>query len=381
MVMKIAFFVHGYLPWDAYGVPRYVERLGSYLAQRHHQIYVIVVGRPNLPKIEKVTANLTIYRTKHVELPLQKLNPYWSLASYTLGSLIEASKLVKEEDIQLLHGHTIQWGGLQSALVSKITHKPFIITLHGSALQQYSEKKLPQSLGFLRLAKMIICQKTSAAKKLLLWDLPEQKIMLLPQGCVDTERFRPATNRPSRKAFVVTFVGRLVPFKGPALLLQAAPYVLSKFPNTVFQFIGEGKLKDYLIDMAKSMCIADKVKFLGFRHDVNDLLRRSDVFVSLSPYENVSDLSLLEAMATGVPVVATDTGETRRVVKDKETGLLARNDPKDVARKILTLFNNKSLSKTLSENERHFVVERHCVSISAKKMEEIYWSVISNGKF
>lgn len=379
--MRIAFFVHGYLPWDAYGVPRYVERLGSYLTHRGHKIYVIVVGRPNLPKIEKPKSNLMIYRTSYIDMPSQRLRPFWSFTFYTVGSLLEASKLVRKEGIQILHGHTVRWGGLQSALVSRMTNKPCIITLHGAEIDGYAEIRMPPLLRFLHMADFIMCQKRSTMGKLISWGFHKEKVILLPQGCVDTQRFRPFRNKSQKTQFVVTFVGRLITFKGPQLLLEATPYILSKHTNTVFQFVGEGELKEYLKAKAELMHIADRVKFLGFRSDVDEILRNSDVFVSLSPYENVSDLSLLEAMATGVPVVATDVGETRMYVKNGETGILAKCDPKDIADKITMIIDNKKLAYNLSENERNFVVKEHSLEIMGRKQEEIYWSAIYNRKF
>jgi len=374
--MKIAFFVHGYLPWDAYGVPRYVERLGSYLAGRGHQIYVIAVGRPNLPKVEKPKTNLTIYRTCYVDLPSKRLRPFWSFAYYTFGSLLEASKLINKEDIQILHGHTVRWGGLQSALVSRVTHKPFIVTLHGSGLGGYSEIRTPQHLRFLRWADIVICRETSAVRKLISCGFPEKKVILLSEGCIDTEKFRPSENKMPKGPPIVTFVGRLIPFKGPQLLLEAAPHILSRHTNTVFQLVGEGESKDYLMTKARSMGIADHVKFFGLRSDVDKILRSSDVFVSLSPYENIGAFALLEAMSTGIPVVATDVGETRTIVKDGETGLLAKCDSRDIAEKVARVLDDRNLVYNMARNERQLIVKEHSLEVFCKKYETIYGSVI-----
>jgi len=377
--MKIAFFVHGYLPWDAYGVPRYVESLGSYLTHRGYQVYIIAVGRPNLPKIEKPKSNLTVYRTSYIDIPSKRLRPFWSFTFYTVGSLLEASRLVNKEGIQILHGHTVQWGGLQSALVSSITDKPCIITIHGSGLDRYPERRMPQYLRPLRWVNLIICQKTLAARKLKSWGFPEKKVTLLT-GFVDAEKFRPAENRSPKELFVVSFIGRVTAFKGPQLLLEAVPYILSKHPNTIFQFVGEGDSKEYLMGKAKSMGIVNHVKFLGFRTDVDEILKNSDVSVSLSLHENVSDFALLEAMATGVPVVATDVGETRTTVKDGETGLLAKCDPRDIAEKIGRVLNNRELACNLSRNERQLIIKEHSLEVFGKKYEKTYWSVIRDRK-
>ena len=262
--MRIAFFVHGYLPWDAYGVPRYVDRLANYLADKGHQIFIIVIGRANLPKVEKPSKNIIIYRISYFDFPIKRLIPILSLISYTLGSMLEASRLVKIANIQILHGHTFQWGGLQSALVSRLTGKPCIITLHGQGINGYTERKNPILRSF-RWAKLVICREISATRKILSWGFPKKKVILLPQGCIDIHRFKPAKNEPSKKQFVVTFLGRLIPFKNPHLLLDAAPFILSKHANTVFQFVGEGNLKESLIVKTESMHIDNNVKFLGIK--------------------------------------------------------------------------------------------------------------------
>jgi len=374
--MKIAFFVHGYLPWDVYGVPRHIERLGSYLAERGHQVYVITVGRPNLPKVEKPKTNLNIYRTSYVDIRSKRFRSLWSLSFYTFGSMLEASRLIKKEGIQILHGHTIQYGGLQSALVSKITGKPCVITIHGSGLDLHSEKRMPQRLKFLYCADYVICQKMSAVEKLMNWGFPRKKIIFLTEGCVDIKKFKPIESKMPKNYSVITFVGRMTAFKGPHILLEAIPHILSKNPNVVVQFVGEGELKGYLVAKAKFMGVTNRVKFLGFRNDVNEILRNSDVCVSLSPYENFTDFALLEAMATGVPVVVTDVGETKAIVKNEETGLLAKCEPKDVAEKITRILDDKELAQKLSRNERELIVNEYSLEIFGKKHEEIYRRIL-----
>jgi glycosyltransferase involved in cell wall biosynthesis len=374
--MRIAFFIHGFPPWDCYGAPNHVERLSTYLADRGNEVYVITVGRSNLPKVEQPRPHLTIYRTGYADIRSQRLRPYWSFASYTLATLVESVRLIRDKDIQVLHGHTIQWGGLQCILASRITGKPCILTVHGSGLDRYQSRKIPMHIRFLRWAKLIICQKTSAINKLLSWGLPEDKMTLLTEGFVDTRKFRPAKSRPRRNGPIVTFVGRLIPFKGPQLLVEAIPHILSKCPRTFFQFVGDGELREPLDARTRSLGIDANVKFLGFRRDVNEIMRDSNVSTSLSPYENYTDFALLEAMATGVPVVATDVGETRTIVKDGETGLLAECTPEDIARKIVEVLTNKQLAYKLSKNERDLVVRQYSLDLGGKKHEEIYRSIV-----
>jgi glycosyltransferase involved in cell wall biosynthesis len=377
--MRIAFFSHGYLPWDPYGVPRYVERLSNCLTSKGHQVFIITVGRPNLPKIESPRPNLTVYRTTYSEPPISKCEPLWSLTLYTVGSLTEASKLVSKEDIQIIHGHTDVWGGLQCALVSTITKKPCVVTLHGSALDKYSEGRLPLHLRFLNRADFVICQKMSAINKLISWKISRRKLVFLPKGCIDVRQFAPAERDLSKSVQVVTFIGRLTDYKGPRLLLEAAPQILSNNPSTLIQFVGDGDLRALLEAKARSMGLNNQVKFLGLRPDINEILRSSNVFVSISPYQNATDLALLEAMATGVPIVATNVAGTRRVVKDGKTGLLAECDPKDIACKVSTLLSNKRLADSLSKNERKLIKDEYSLDEITQKHEEIYRLAIDSG--
>jgi glycosyltransferase involved in cell wall biosynthesis len=176
---------------------------------------------------------------------------------------------------------------------------------------------------------------------------------------------------------VVTFVGRITGFKGPQLLLQAIPLILKQYDNVIFQFVGEGDLLEELTQAARDMGLSeDNVRFLGLRMDIPDLLRASSIAVSLSPFENFTDFALLEAMATGLPVVATDVGETRTLVKDGETGLLARPEPEDIANKICNLLEDSRLAGQLGKNARDLIVKEYSLEHFGREHERLYSSIL-----
>jgi glycosyltransferase involved in cell wall biosynthesis len=373
--MKIAFFVHGYLPWDVYGVPRHVERLASYLVEKGHKVLIIVAGRPNLEKVERRTG-LTIYRTRYIDMPSKRLRPFWSFFLYTIGCLFEAPRIIEREQVDIIHGHTVQWGGFQGCMVGRLTRRPVVVTVHGSGLERYPLEKMPRRLYFLNLVNLLIIQKFSAYNKLAEWNYPRWKVYLT-EGCVDTRVFAPPSTRMPMDTSIVTFVGRLTAFKGPQLLLEAAPLVLAKRRNVLFQFVGEGDLKMKLAERAKETGLASTVRFLGFRCDVDDIFRKSHVSVHLSPFENFTDFALLEAMASGVPVVATDVGETRSIVEDGSTGVLASPNPRDVARKILKILEEPELAESLARNERAMIINHYSLDIFGAKHVRLYEAVIS----
>ena len=133
---------------------------------------------------------------------------------------------------------------------------------------------------------------------------PDRKVRVIHNG-VSAERFR-GTASPAlreeltggRSVSVVLACGRLDPQKGHALLLQAATQV----PDAVFVFAGDGPQRGMLEEQAAALRLSDRVRFLGFRTDVPELLAASDVFALASYYEG-SSLSLLEAMAAGRAIV------------------------------------------------------------------------------
>lgn len=371
--MKIAFFVHGYLPWDVYGVPSYVERLAHYMAKKGHKTAILCVGRPGLPRTQKISDKLMIYRSWYFNPPkiLAQIKGLWSLVLYTLWCIMVAPQIVKKEEIDVLHGHTFDYGGIQCLIVSAMTRKSCVITIHGVGLAQNKAEERAQKI-LLHHATLIICQRNFVFEKLLSWGFQKDKVTLIEAGSVDTEKFKPRGGKPSTRKLIVTFVGRLVPFKGPELFLDAIPFILSSYRNVIFQFVGDGPLTRYLIEKSKKMKLESNVRFLGSRSEVNDVLKASDVYVASSPHENFSSLALFEAMSCGLPVVATDVGETKKLIRDKETLLLAKPDPYDIAEKISRLLRDQNLRERLGKNARLLVLEKYSLDALGKDHEIHY---------
>jgi glycosyltransferase involved in cell wall biosynthesis len=116
-------------------------------------------------------------------------------------------------------------------------------------------------------------------------------------------------------------VGRLTAVKNYPLLLRASAEVFRAFPGAVLTVVGEGEAQASLASLARDLRIADRVRFTGFRKDVSDLLHASDLFVHASLMEGCPNV-VLEAMAMGKPVVATEVGGVPELVRHGETGLL-----------------------------------------------------------
>ncbi len=157
----------------------------------------------------------------------------------------------------------------------------------------------------------------------------EQKFKIIHSG-VDIEKYnRPVTDVAGMKkslrlpdgSFVVGTVGRLTPIKGHIHLLKAAASILAVRPDIFFIFVGDGELHDDLLRCATDHGIADNVRFLGWRSDVAAVLSIVDIFVFPSLNEGMGK-AIVEAMAMGKPVIASNVGGIPDLVIPGENGLL-----------------------------------------------------------
>jgi glycosyltransferase involved in cell wall biosynthesis len=170
---------------------------------------------------------------------------------------------------------------------------------------------------------------------------------------VDLSRFRPvdaATRRAVREALgiewdvpVVICVARFDPVKGVDVLIDAWREIASTIPQAMLLLVGDGPLREALAQRIRANGLNTSVRFLGYRSDVEAVLRAADLCVVPSRSEGFS-LAALEAMATGLPVVATGVGGLPEVVKDGETGVLVEpENPPALAKAVIRLLADPTL--------------------------------------
>ena len=186
--------------------------------------------------------------------------------------------------------------------------------------------------------------------------IPAHKIRVVPNA-VPVEDFRREPDPRLRAELaggagpIVLTVARLESQKDHATLIEAVPRV----PDARFVLVGEGGERRALESRARALGVSDRVRFLGLRGDIADLLAISDVFVLPSLYEGLP-LSILEAMAAGKPVVASSIPGIDEVVVDGETGLLVPpRDPAALAASIRLLLTDSDLRVRLGDAGRERV--------------------------
>lgn len=176
-------------------------------------------------------------------------------------------------------------------------------------------------------------------------------------------------------------VGRLAPQKGQWHLLDAFAQILPSFPHAFLAIAGEGELRPRLESQAQSLGISARVRLLGVRRDVPQLLRLAQVFVLPSLWEGMP-VSLIEAMAAGLPVITTRVEGIDELVQDGVNGLtIPPANPEELARTLQNLLGNPELRQRLSAEARRSIQQKFTVSQMCQKYEKLilqHWSDVKN---
>ncbi len=218
--------------------------------------------------------------------------------------------------------------------------------------------------------------------------IPSRKLVLIHNG-IETQPFDQAArrSRATRSALqipqgyqVVVAVANLIPYKGHADLVEAAARVLARVPRTVFLFAGEDRgIQAFLERRAAGLGILDHIRFLGLRADVPALLAAADVAVLASHEEGFSN-SLLEAMAAGLPVVATRVGGNPEAVVEGKTGwLVPPRDAGTLAHRLVDLLEDPARARAWGRNGRVRVERCFSADKAARLHERLYSLAIQGG--
>lgn len=269
-------------------------------------------------KKEKFSLNINIYYLNIGKSP-KKLH-YQStkdLLVYAWKAYFKAKQLAKENNYDLVH----TFFGTPCGFIALFLGKPYIVSLRGSDVPFFNSRFYWQDKILFKKLSRLIWKKakfTVAAsqglKKLALKNAPKQKIGIIYNGA-DIKLFKPDNKIKKKK--VILFVGRLIKRKGINYLLQAFAESGKKVKdNYQIWLVGDGPEKTNLINLCKELEIYRKVKFLGIKNkkQLIDIYNQAKILVLPSLNEGMSNV-LLEAIACGLPVIATDVGGSKEIIK------------------------------------------------------------------
>jgi glycosyltransferase involved in cell wall biosynthesis len=293
------------------------------------------------------------------------------------------ARLIQARGIELVHAHQYT-PFFYAALAKLILGKRFrlILTEHGRHFPDIVSRKrrLANRWVFGPMADAItgVCQ--FSAKSLAQNDgFYRKKITVIDNGIV-LDRYNPVDNRaeirsrlgldPARR--YIGCIARFHPVKDQAMLLRAFARVAAARDDVDLLLVGDGPLRAMLTELCGSLGVDGRVHFLGVRTDVSDLLRAMDVF-ALTSLSEAASLTLLEAMASGVPVVVTAVGGNPELVRHGIDGLhVARGDDGATASAILQVLGEPSLASSMGKAARERVVQRFQLGATVEAYIKLY---------
>jgi glycosyltransferase involved in cell wall biosynthesis len=196
--------------------------------------------------------------------------------------------------------------------------------------------------------------------------IDEEKIDAAPCSFTDISQCQPASKREKW----VVFLGRFIENKDPLLLARAIPQVIAHHPDAHFYLLGEGYLRNQLESLVRELGIVDHVT-IRFEPHPTEILNQSSIFASLQVLENYPSQSLLEAMACGNAIVATDVGETWRLV-DEQNGIRISPNKTALANAIIQLLNDPELSQKQQASQQR-VFSEHTPERFFQYITQVYW--------
>jgi len=290
-------------------------------------------------------------------------------------------EVVRLAEPDILHAHSPALNGVATMIVGKQLNIPCVYEVrgfwedaavsHGTSREGGLRYRLTRGMEtwVLRRADAVTCICQGIKGDLVERGIPEQRITIIPNA-VDPDRFRASPRRDleldselglSGKP-VLGFVGSFYAYEGLSLLLDAMPLILERNPDTCVLLVGGGQQADNLRAQAKSISIEDRVIFTGrVPHDqVARYYSLIDILcyprVPMRVTELITPLKPLEAMAQQKPVIASNVGGHRELIRDGKTGTLFKaGDAGDLASKVISLFDNRQDWPQMLTAARQFV--------------------------
>lgn len=341
---------------NAGGITSYLLTSARGLIRRGHRVHVATSGGNMEKEFVSAGAELLILniRTK------SELDPRIYLALRPLW------RYIRKNNIDLIHAHT-RVTQVMGALLRRLTGRPYLATCHGFFRPRLSRKWVP-CWG----DTVIAISKAVETHLVRDFGVSAEKVALIESG-VDVGEFAPADEeikKECRARFnlgaepVVGMVARLSGVKGQDILIEALKKVVFRIPDVKALLVGEGKTENTLRRMAGRLGLSGHVRFFSVVNRTAEMLSLFDIFAVPSRQEGLG-LSVMEAQAAGLPVVASRVGGIPSLIEDGKTGILVDPENSDaLAEAIIKLLQDKNRRKEIGMAGREFIKQTY----SADKM-------------
>jgi glycosyltransferase involved in cell wall biosynthesis len=325
------------------------------------------------------------------EIPAFPLNSFYD--ANAVKQLRRFRSWVKSEKIEVLHAHDFYTNifGVTGGAIARVPVR--IASRRETSGMRTGAQARAQHFAY-SLAHQIVANSSAVKEKLIEEGNAREKIALVPNG-LDVARLEPP-NELSRvetlgllglppgiqnRKFVTIVANMRHDVKDYPMFLRSAQRVSGAVANAAFLLAGEGELMGSLRDLAASLGLAEHTYFLGRCEKIAELLSISDVCVLSSKAEGFSN-SILEYMAAGRPVVATDVGGAREAIVEGETGYLVQSgDDAKMAERVISLLTQPDKASSMGSEGRRVVEKEYSCEAQLKRTEELYERLLAtNGR-
>lgn len=303
-------------------------------------------------------------------------------------------RLIREQNVELVHSH-LYHANLYARLAAWREGIPVIASVHNTYTRRKWHRHLINRL-LARLTFRITAGSADVERDIIAYDrVTPEKVVRLP-NCIDLDRVTTSLTSAEAKQqlgfgpadLVIATVGRMEEQKGHAFLLDAFAHLrempeLEGMPLRLL-VVGDGRLKAATVQRAADLGIAKVCHFPGSIKDLADVYRSIDVFVMPSLWEGLS-LAMLEAMAAGLPMIATDVGGARDVLGDGLRGVLVPPaDARALARAIHDLLIDAERRSAMTDSGCRHVRQNYSVAALSRQLAELYeaaWATRNGNRY
>jgi glycosyltransferase involved in cell wall biosynthesis len=303
------------------------------------------------------------------------------------------ARLFKQEKVDLVHAHS-PMAALSGRLAARWRHLPAVVTIHLPVMQYHGLRQsgrarlgrwlytvLDRWLNYTASTRLVYVSQQVRDQLVTARHSPAARSLVIPVGIPLDDFLRPHDRQALRQELearpedvILTFVGRLDEQKGVDTLLDAAAIALPNAASARLWIIGDGPLRADLANRAHRLSLMSRVRFWGRQEGVARFLWASDLFVLPSRFEALP-VALLEALACGLPVIATQVGETGSVVQEGVNGFLVPSgDAAALAQSMRRLIESPSLRQQMAVNACQ-TSERFDEKLAVCRLIEVYENV------
>lgn len=273
-------------------------------------------------------------------------------------------KFVKQKGITIIHSHHRMAALYAQILKMRNKNLQLVYTAHNAF---YDKKALLRSA--LKNTKIVACGESVKKNLVKYYGFSSEKIKVINNSVEIPNNIKEANIGKTKNSFNVGTIGRLTEQKGIDVFIKA----FLRLDNNIHGFVvGDGELRDELMDLVKTLKLEKRITFLGYREDIFEIIKALDLVVSASRWEGFP-LTPLEAFGCGKTMIASNISGNNDIVRDKENGLLFRVDDEDSLADALTLIaNNRSLRSSLEKQAKIDFNNKYKYNIFIEEYRRVY---------